>query len=367
MLKLLRASRTCVITGLMMMWAARVDAQSVTLAWDPNTETDLAGYIVGYGYGPSRDDTVVDVGLATTWTINGFLPGVSYYFRVYAYNNLGVRSFPSDEVWTTIDGGPSQTSCQGAAPVAGWLCVNGGWLPPDSPVVVEYVESPPAPTPSTSAPQSSCEGTAPVAGWLCINGGWIPPDSPHAAGYTGSTTSAPVSSLGTQSPAPQPPASAGCPGVAPVAGWLCINGGWLPPDSPHAAAYFASTTPAPSPSAGGTATPGTSSSSTVAPAPAIVTSGPVASCPGTAPVAGWLCISGNWIPPDSPLAAGYSGSPSASPAAPTPAPATSTGTTTGSAPPPGSCAGPAPAAGWVCVGSGWVPADHPLARGGGEL
>lgn len=41
----------------------------VKLAWDPNTEADLAGYKIYYGYASGDYDTSIDVGNTTTFQI----------------------------------------------------------------------------------------------------------------------------------------------------------------------------------------------------------------------------------------------------------------------------------------------------------
>jgi hypothetical protein len=64
------------------------------------------------------------------------------------------------------------------------------------------------------------------------------------------------------------------------------------------------------------------------------------------PVPGWVCISGDWIPPDHPEA--LAGSP-APPAPPAPAPAAN------------SCVTTQPVSNWVCINGDWVPPDHPIA------
>ena len=42
----------------------------------------------------------------------------------------------------------------------------------------------PAPAPTPAPAPSSCPGPAPVAGWVCVNGGWLPPDHPLAMSGT---------------------------------------------------------------------------------------------------------------------------------------------------------------------------------------
>jgi hypothetical protein len=74
------------------------DAASVTLAWDPNTEPDIAGYKLCYGTVKGAYEFAIDVGNQTTYTISGFVEGVDYYFVVTAYNAYGLESDFSDEV-----------------------------------------------------------------------------------------------------------------------------------------------------------------------------------------------------------------------------------------------------------------------------
>ena len=61
----------CVATFACLLFnaSARAEAASVTLAWDPNSEPDLAGYIVLVGTQPGRYDRVIEVGKTTTLDI----------------------------------------------------------------------------------------------------------------------------------------------------------------------------------------------------------------------------------------------------------------------------------------------------------
>ena len=77
------------------VWAQEA---SVTLAWLPNSEPDLAGYTVYYGRASGIYEHVLDAGLNTRVTISGLQPGTRYYFVVTAYDAYGNESRPSDEV-----------------------------------------------------------------------------------------------------------------------------------------------------------------------------------------------------------------------------------------------------------------------------
>ncbi len=73
----------------------------VRLAWDANTEADLAGYRVYHGFTPGAYSAPEDAGNVTTWTVTGLVPG-KYFFAVTAYNAAGVESGYSNEVSTTV-------------------------------------------------------------------------------------------------------------------------------------------------------------------------------------------------------------------------------------------------------------------------
>jgi len=79
---------------------------SVRIAWDPNPETDLAGYRVHRGEAPGTRLESRSVGLVTTNDWTGLLPGVTNYFTVTAYNTAGLESDPSNEIAYEVKGGP---------------------------------------------------------------------------------------------------------------------------------------------------------------------------------------------------------------------------------------------------------------------
>lgn len=99
-----------VFCSIFVVFSGRVEAASVTLAWDPNPETDIAKYYVGYRTSAAGTETVVDVGKVTTWTFTSAAAGSTYFFRVFAENTSGVRSAPSNEVSTTISTTPPPPS-----------------------------------------------------------------------------------------------------------------------------------------------------------------------------------------------------------------------------------------------------------------
>jgi fibronectin type 3 domain-containing protein len=60
---------------------------TVTLAWDANTESDLAGYKIHYGIASGSYSTTIDVEKVTQYTVPDLIPGTTYYFAATAYDN----------------------------------------------------------------------------------------------------------------------------------------------------------------------------------------------------------------------------------------------------------------------------------------
>jgi hypothetical protein len=77
-------------------------AADVTLAWDSNTETDLAGYIVYWGTATRNYPNSIDVGNNTIHMITGLNAGPTYYFAVTAYDTSDNESNYSSEVTYTV-------------------------------------------------------------------------------------------------------------------------------------------------------------------------------------------------------------------------------------------------------------------------
>ena len=73
-------------------------AEQVTLAWDPNTEADLAGYKVYLGTSTGAYHTVMDIGNHPGVTVTNLSLGLTYFFSVTAYDHLGNESEFSNEV-----------------------------------------------------------------------------------------------------------------------------------------------------------------------------------------------------------------------------------------------------------------------------
>ena len=80
------------------------DAQAgqATLAWDPNTDSDLAGYKVYLGNASRSYQSSLDVGNKANATVTNLLAGATYYFAVTAYDSSRNESGYSNEVAYTI-------------------------------------------------------------------------------------------------------------------------------------------------------------------------------------------------------------------------------------------------------------------------
>ncbi len=73
-------------------------AAQVTLAWDPNPESDISGYRLYYGFSSGSYLTNIWVGNVTNYTVIELTQGVTYYFAVTAVNTANLESDPSNEV-----------------------------------------------------------------------------------------------------------------------------------------------------------------------------------------------------------------------------------------------------------------------------
>ncbi len=91
------------------IWCGEAQAgQSITLAWNPNTEADVIGYRLYYGLAPRNYLTHLDVlppdapATNVAASVSGLLAGRTYYFAVTALNRDGAESDYSEEVLYTV-------------------------------------------------------------------------------------------------------------------------------------------------------------------------------------------------------------------------------------------------------------------------
>lgn len=89
-----------VLLGLFSATAA-LAAGTATLTWNPNSEPDIAGYIIYAGTAPGVYTVKIDAGKVTTYHFPS-VPDGTYCFTVTAYNLAGSESARSNEACKTI-------------------------------------------------------------------------------------------------------------------------------------------------------------------------------------------------------------------------------------------------------------------------
>jgi hypothetical protein len=85
----------CIMIGII---ASNALAAQATLAWDPNTESDLAGYRIHHGTTSGSYTVHTDVHNVTSYTVTGLTAGQTYYFAATAYDASGNESGYSNPV-----------------------------------------------------------------------------------------------------------------------------------------------------------------------------------------------------------------------------------------------------------------------------
>ena len=101
------ASRTAVLSVLLLLAADRASAEQATVAWDSNPEPDVAGYYVSYGTTAGQYLMRVDAGPRTSYTFFGLPAGSRFYFVVEAYGRDGLVGPRSAEVAYLVPGTPA--------------------------------------------------------------------------------------------------------------------------------------------------------------------------------------------------------------------------------------------------------------------
>lgn len=104
-------TRRWMLIGVLLGSVGPAMAATVNLAWDPNAESDLAGYAVYRAIGPCAAPgafaKVAGVGLQTTAMIAGMGDG-EYCFAVTAYDTALNESIQSNRVGVTVNMDPPQ-------------------------------------------------------------------------------------------------------------------------------------------------------------------------------------------------------------------------------------------------------------------
>jgi len=86
------------LTAILVLLANLVYSAEVTLVWDPNTEKNVAGYRLHYGFETRKYIYDIDVGDQTSYMITGLDPGTTVFFAATAYDIYGNKSDYSEEL-----------------------------------------------------------------------------------------------------------------------------------------------------------------------------------------------------------------------------------------------------------------------------
>jgi hypothetical protein len=90
------------ILFLALLFLSTKSVAQIRLAWDPNTEPDVAGYQIYYGTASRSYGYSIDVGNVTTYTLLDLTQGVTYYIALTAYDSANNKSDYSNEVSGTV-------------------------------------------------------------------------------------------------------------------------------------------------------------------------------------------------------------------------------------------------------------------------
>jgi len=93
------------LTSALLLFPVDIYGAEITLAWDTNTEPDLAGYNIYYGTASGDYSESIDVGDVTEVTLTGFDDGGTYYFAATAYDEDDNESAYSEELIHTFSSG----------------------------------------------------------------------------------------------------------------------------------------------------------------------------------------------------------------------------------------------------------------------
>ena len=117
-------------------------AAEITLAWDRNPESNIAGYKVYYGSESGAYSNVIDIGSYTSCTISGLEAGETYFIVATAYDTSGDESTYSGEIAYTVPANSAVNDSSGSdGGGAGCFIATaayGSYIEPDVMVLREF-------------------------------------------------------------------------------------------------------------------------------------------------------------------------------------------------------------------------------------
>ncbi len=155
--------------------AQPASADTISLAWDPNQESQISGYIVHVGTRQGTYTQHVDVGLTTTWSYTKAVAGQQYCFAVSAYFAGPVEGPRSSEVCgfsnappSLVNPGPQSSAVRqadslqlaGTDPMGDPVTYSATGLPPGLTVMAStgYISGTPTTTGSYSVTARASDG-----------------------------------------------------------------------------------------------------------------------------------------------------------------------------------------------------------------
>jgi PKD repeat protein len=101
-----------------LLFVVHAFAGQASLAWDANTDTAVAGYMVYYGQTSGSYPSKVDAGMQVSRTISGLLEGKTYYYAVTAYDLGRIESGYSNQASAMVPYAAPSANFSGA-PISG--------------------------------------------------------------------------------------------------------------------------------------------------------------------------------------------------------------------------------------------------------
>jgi hypothetical protein len=100
-----RVLLACSVFSLLL--CGRMEGGKVSLAWNPDSNENVAGYMLYYGQFSQKYTTTINVGTSASTTVEGLNDGETYYFAVSAYNVRGAMGPDSAELSITVPSIPA--------------------------------------------------------------------------------------------------------------------------------------------------------------------------------------------------------------------------------------------------------------------